>query len=330
MSDFRFIKWDELDAESRNELSTSPLLQKLNNHYLRNTCSQEYFIEYLGENHRNRSIILFQNETPILALTRLCRANEINFAGQPSEIITIADKALTRSATIALINYLKKEYAHGCVDGLLSDNSLIIKELVGNITAVHHHYHGFVDLDLSESEYRKHIRKSYKSLINWGEKNLEIRLVHDQEIDFNEFKAFQSLHFEASGRATRSEASWLKQYDMISEGHGFLLNAYFDGEIVSGCFIMKDNSKAFYGVAAGRRDLMADKLPINHFPLYVAINHCRQSGLKEFIFGNVDTDHLEDSKLNNINQFKRGFCTNLTISHSIRIQIGNSQNDSDK
>jgi len=210
------------------------------------------------------------------------------------------------------------------LDGLFDHNSIVIKELAGYITSLNYHYHGYIDLDLPEANYKNAIRKSYKSLINWGEKNFSIRLVDHRAKNLDEFKAFKSLHLEASRKVTRSDATWLKQFDMICAGYGFLVNAYFHGEIVSGCYIMNDDQVAFYGVAASRRDLMAENMPINHFPLYEAVRHSRNLGLKQFIFGNVNTDQTDNIKLRNINKFKRGFCTNLSIRHSINVRLGPS------
>ena len=324
MNGYRFLYWDKLDAESQNQLSCSPLLAQMNNHYLRNTHSQEYYNEYLGSAYRNRSILVFQQHTPIIALPRLCKDNEINFAGQPSEIISVVDKVTTRKATVALIHHLKKKSPNAGLNCLFDHNSVVIKELAGCITSLNNHYHGYIDLDLPEADYKRAIRKSYKSLINWGEKNFSIRLIDHQAKDFDEFKAFQLLHLNASGKVTRSEATWLKQFEMICAGYGFLVNAYYGDEIISGCYIMKDEQQAFYGVAASRRDLMHENMPLNHFPLYQAVRHCRNLGLKQFIFGNVDLDQNNNGKLENINRFKRGFCTNLSIRHSINVRFGPS------
>lgn len=322
MSRYSFIHWDELDVKSQIALSTSPLLKKMNNHYFRNVHSQSYYREYLGQNNCNRSIIMLHQETPILALTRLCEANEINFAGQPSEIISVVNRIETRIATVAMISYLKKISNSIGFSGVIDNNSVVIKELAGFITSTNHDYHGYVDLSLPEATYKKVIRKSYKSLLNWGEKNLSIQLVDQDAKDLSEFKAFQALHLRASGKITRSEATWSKQFEMIGAGFGFLVNAYYNDEIVGGCYIMNDQKQAFYGVAAGRRDLMAKNIPVNHFPLYHAVRHCQKQGLTKFNLGNISKDQTGNSKLNNINQFKRGFCTDISIRHSVNFRFG--------
>lgn len=321
MNAYNFIHWDDLDVESQLTLSTSPLLKKINNHYFRNVHSQSYYREYLGDDNRNRTIIVRRRETPILALTRLCKANEINFAGQPSEIISVVDKIESRMATVEMISHLKKMSKNVRLSGAINNNSIVIKELAAFITSINHSYHGYVDLRLPRESYKKVLRKSYKSLINWGEKNFSIRLADQNATDLSEFKAFQNLHLRASGKSTRSEATWSKQFDTISAGFGFLINAYYNDKIVGGCYIMNDQKQAFYAVAAGNRDLMGQNIPVNHFPLYHAIRHCQNLGLTKFNFGNVSTDQTDSKKLKNINQFKRGFCTDISIRHSINFSF---------
>lgn len=322
MNAYNFIHWDELDVESQRTLSTSPLLKKINNHYFRNVQSQSYYKEYLGDGNRNRTIIMCRQETPVLALTRLCKANEINFAGQPSEIISVVDKIEKRSAIIEMISHLKKMSNSFRISGTIKNHSIVVRELASFITSINHSYHGYVDLRLPRESYKKALRKSYKPLINWGEKNFSIRLVNRNATDLSEFKAFQNLHLRASGKSTRSEATWSKQFDAICAGFGFLVNAYYNEKIVGGCYIMNDQKQAFYAVAAGNRDLMGQNIPVNHFPLYHAIRHCQNLGLTKFNFGNVSTDQTDSKKLKNINQFKRGFCTDISIRPSINFSFG--------
>ena len=322
MNAYNFIQWDDLDVESKATLSTFPLLKKINNHYFRNIHSQSYYREYLGDENRNRTIIVRHHETPVLALTRLCKANEINFAGQPSEVISVVDNIESRIATIEMINHLKKISKNVRFSGSINNNSTVIKELAAFITSINHIYHGYVNLRFPEENYKKALRKSYKSLINWGEKNFSIRLVDQNAADLSEFKAFQNLHLRASGKITRSEATWSRQFDTINSGFGFLVNAYHNDKIAGGCYIMNDQKQAFYAVAAGDRDLMDKNIPVNHFPLYHAIRHCQNLGLEKFNFGNVNIDQHNNKKLNSINQFKRGFCTDISIRNSINFSFG--------
>ena len=80
------------------------------------------------------------------------------------------------------------------------------------------------------------------------------------------FLKFKELHFNASGRKTRSDLSWLYQFDIIKSGYGFLIAAHYNHDLVSGCFVMP--FKKYYSVAASNRNLMSEGLPLNHYTLW--------------------------------------------------------------
>ena len=62
-----------------------------------------------------------------------------------------------------------------------------------------------IDLEKSERDLKKDVRKSYSSLINWGLKELSIT-VHGKSnnITWDEMELFRQLHTKVSGRHTRT------------------------------------------------------------------------------------------------------------------------------
>ena len=44
---------------------------------------------------------------------------------------------------------------------------------------------------------------------------------------------------------TRSDLSWLYQFDIIKSGYGFLIAAHYNHDLVSGCFVMHDQKQLF-------------------------------------------------------------------------------------
>ena len=75
-------------------------------------------------------------------------------------------------------------------------------------------------------KYKTSIRKSYKSLVNWGMKNLEIKIMNSGSLNRENFLDFKKLHLQASGRQTRSDESWDRQYDAIQNNHAFAIFGY--------------------------------------------------------------------------------------------------------
>ena len=55
-------------------------------------------------------------------------------------------------------------------------------------------FNGCVDLTQDESEIKKTLRKSYKSLINWGRKNMSLKMIDSNHLDEKTFREFQQFH----------------------------------------------------------------------------------------------------------------------------------------
>ena len=172
------------------------------------------------------------------------------------------------------------------------------------------------------------LRKSYKSIINWGRNSLSFKLVDINNPDEAIFKSFKELHLLSSGRKTRSDQTWDIQFQMIKSGWGYLASCYMNNQMVSGCIIMNDSNLAYYAVAASNREMMANKLPLNHFPLFQSILIAKEKGCKKFIMGKINTDfsdfdNLKNTKDDNISKFKLGFSSHIDIFKTTTFRFGN-------
>ncbi len=315
MSDFHLKTVDTMSAEERARCISSKLWRQYRNHYLRNIYSEEYYGNYLGDGICERSYVLFHKYKPVMMLPSLSAEGQINYAGEPSLVLSILDGDAHRQAISSFFEQLKKSCSTGSIKALLSHDAAVIKECFANITAIDNVQTGIVDLSLSEEVLHQTIRKSYKSLVNWGRKSLEIKLINADNIDPHVFKEFKDLHFDASGRKTRSDLSWNHQYGIIQNGFGYLTAGYHDGRMVSGCYIMHDDNTALYGVAASDRNLMSENKPLTHFPLFQSILTAKKKGCYTFNLG--DVANSAEPKANNIAKFKRGFATNVEITPNI-------------
>ena len=174
----------------------------------------------------------------------------------------------------------------------------------------HCDHRGFLDLEPSEELVYAQVRKSYKSLINWGRKNLQLQLFDKNNITVEEIDAFRGFHIEVAGRETRGRASWLEQMECIRAGRGYMLFALLEGKLVSAIMILHGTQEACYGVAVNRRDLMEQELPIGHWPLYHCILRAKQIGMRRFNIGLLAMSSGEN-KVANIARFKKGFCDSI-------------------
>lgn len=165
-------------------------------------------------------------------------------------------------------------------------------------------------LSFSESILHKNIRKSYKSLINWGRKNLEISYVNEDLPSFENFKQLQEFHFKIAGKKTRSDETWKIQYDLISKGFGELVLAKFNNELVGGSLFIDCGNTSIYFTGVYERSLF--QFGLSHYLLYHGI--CRsyeRKNTQRFSLGYFDTN-IKDQKWYDIQFFKKGFTKNLT------------------
>lgn len=324
MSEYKLLHYDALDETQQAVINASNLGAKVNQHYLMNATSVDYYLEYLGNDYTNRSPILYKNNEPVLMLPSLCKEHELNFADGPSQIISTLDGDEYEKGIRIMVDALKKKAGQsGDIKVKIRFNSTILKETLSAVESITPSLQGYVNCDLLEDNIKKFLRKSYKSLVNWGQKNLLIKVLDTETADSDVFLKFKDLHVNASGRKTRSDKTWDHQLEMIKRGHGYLIAAFYNDRLVSGCFIMYDQHTALYGVAASNRQLMSDGLPLNHFTLWMSIMTAKQKGCRKFILGDVSNNPSLDKKSNNIALFKLGFATDIQVDTILNIKITN-------
>jgi hypothetical protein len=140
-----------------------------------------------------------------------------------------------------------------------------------------------LDLTVPEEELWRKIRKSYRSLVSWGKRTLDMEIVDNSSAIHSAIECFRVLHKEASGRETRSQASWQRQADMVQAGEAFLVLARLKGRLVSAGFFIHTRSSCLYGSSASIRELF-DK-PLSHATVWTAILHARVLGCRSFEMG---------------------------------------------
>jgi hypothetical protein len=163
--------------------------------------------------------------------------------------------------------------------------------------------------NFSEDLYHRSIRRCYKSFINWGKKELKFIYINKDNLDFENFKNFQDFHYKISGRKTRSDETWLIQYEMIKEGFGELILARYNDNLVAGSLFADYGDISAYFTGVYERDLF--DFGVSHSLLYQGICRSHERGnTSKFSLGYFDTD-IKDPKWYNIQFFKKGFCEKL-------------------
>jgi len=192
-------------------------------------------------------------------------------------------------------------------------------------------------IDLSETEEQLHqkLRKSFKSLVNWGNNNLAIKIFDENTITPSDIEKFRLLHLKVAGRQTRSQESWDVQYDMVVNKEAFLMLGDLNNELATGVFMYISKRLCYYGTSVSRRELF-DK-PMSHGLLWKSIVYAKNKGCKYFelgeqvyprqankvsygVYEDVSRIYAPDEKALNIATFKRGFGGNTVVRLDIRWQ----------
>ena len=160
-----------------------------------------------------------------------------------------------------------------------------------------------IDLSKTEKELHADVRKSYKSLINWG---LDENKAHLTYLNTNpprgayqHWANFRKLHIEVAGRTTRSKRTWNIQCCQIEQEEAFAILMYIDKQIVSGGFFIYNNHTCYYGVGASLEGANS------HALIWEAMLHAKELGCRYMELG--EQVFCGDEKLVNISKFKAGF-----------------------
>ena len=167
-----------------------------------------------------------------------------------------------------------------------------------------------VDLEAPLEAINSNIRKSYRSLINWGKRSISLTYVNRDNPDFNMFNLYQELHQRIAGRITRPQTSWDIMFETIAGGGGELsLGRDASDGLISATLVIDGGDVSQY--SSGVYDRKHFDKPIGHWPLYDAILRARSRGMSLFELGEVPAAGTASDKEVSIGHFKRGFAGRL-------------------
>ncbi len=171
----------------------------------------------------------------------------------------------------------------------------------------------FVDLSMSLEDIKANLRKSYKPLLSAGDRLWQSSIF--EKIDHNVFDEYRHLHYQVSGRVTRSLETWDLVEKAINDGDAFLVVLRDDkGVMVGGSLFYISRTEGVYGVGVYDRSLF-DK-PLGHIVQLKAIEHMKTLGLQWYKIGERfypgDGCNPTEKELS-IAHFKEGFATHMFL-----------------
>lgn len=183
-----------------------------------------------------------------------------------------------------------------------------------------------IDLKDDTSLLKSNIRKSYRSLINWGMRELQPIVAGADRLTWEMMDAFRQLHIHEAGRETRSVSSWKRQFEMVKADDAFVVFGHLNDALVSAGFFDCSKTNCYYGISASRRDLF-DK-PLFHSLLWTAVLHAKKIGCRWFevgdqVFPEHPTEPFPTAKEQNISGFKSGFGGETRMFLDLRLDRSN-------
>jgi FemAB family protein len=297
----------------------------------------EYMKAYFGDSEfSDLSFIVEDNSCPVAAVVAALRTfpsgeTEISSFGRPVLYIENSKcdcgtlrraRKLSRREMERLLSLHQSSdviYCDFLNHNQLSPISLLLLDKGATATP---YFTQVMDLSKSEVELREQVRKSYKSLVNWGDRNLQMCVVDAQSVTGSHIEDFRRLHIQAANRETRSAQTWEIQHKQILANEAFLILSYTNQELVTAAFFIYNHRCCLYGVSASNRNLF-DK-PMSHSMLWAAILHAKKLGCQSFEMGEQlypkQSNPVPTSKELGISRFKRGFGGATTVRLNLQIK----------
>jgi hypothetical protein len=301
-----FLK--DLNPDELTNFHASDLFKNISSEYSHINSYLIYNKEYFGPDYKDFSLIVYENQCFFICFYSFSNGNKLTFFNNPIRVYDLdkTNKKITYAYQTLFTKLKELKDAFQITKMAFYHNSFLLSEYFDVIDFHEIELIPYIDLTQSFEEIRMNVRKSYKSLINWGIKNLSIIMIDQKNPDKDKFDSFKNFHIKVAGRQTRSDLTWELQYTAILQNEAFLVLGYLDNKLVSGSYILYGREQAYYGVAVHDRQLMAKNLSIGHAVLINAIEKAKELGLKEFCFGDVNIKGI-DKKVDNIAKYKRGF-----------------------
>ena len=279
----------------------------------------EYYKEYFGASWKDVSLVAYDDKCFAIVVYMFLGNGELSFFGAPMSVysdpaVPVKDQNYAFQELFVKIEQLGAQRIK-----FFEHPAFLMKYYEHEGFTGHTLFETNIDLSRSEEDIFMSVRKSYKSLINWGKKNLEIKIYDASNMQDSVMEDFENFHIAVAHRRTRSHQSWMLQSKAVKEGMGYVVMGYLNGELVTATLILNGLTECYYGVCVNNRDLMAQKLPIGHYGLYLSIMLAREKGLKVFHFGDV-TDN-PDPKVNAIVKYKRGFNNELVSRNYYEVNL---------
>ena len=291
--------------------------EKSNYSKLINKYNQEYF----PDEYENTSLVLWDNQEPLLFIPSYSINKVFSFFGSPVEIFESNSELNLAESYKFFLKYLTEFFKREKYEYFLfNSNSYFLNDFYSKIIEFNTSYIGVIDLMNEVSFIKSSFRKSYKSLINWGERELTTKIINNENYTNSHIEEFRDFHITVSGKETRSKETWDLQGEIIKNKKGFIVRSEFEGKLAAISFYQYGSSSILYGVGVYDRELMEKNHPMAHSSLFSAIKEAKKIGLKEMVLGDVNSSN-PNYKEAQIAKFKKGFANQCLAVGNYKVKL---------
>ena len=137
-----------------------------------------------------------------------------------------------------------------------------------------------INLALSERSLLRLVSKTYRSLINWGQQNLEFSIIVGSTDGAEEISLAELFNSGNQPLASIGSDFWSACQDILKEGNGFLVQARHNETLVANAMFVYNDMTCHY--VAGEVLSNAPSRPILQSVIWEAIMHSKKLGCAQF------------------------------------------------
>lgn len=290
----------------------------INSHPFTGEFGKRYYPAVFGSQATDASFAVVDGVEPLLFVPCSVGPTGLNYYGMPIKLFERAGApkdVIARAVQLAFDEFDSVISRNNLLCASIADTecgielSAIGKQCLNRKATATLCLSGFCELE-DPDQLRRSLRKSYRSLVNWGRANLAIEYVNCDHPDRELFNRYQSFHRNIAGRSTRSQKSWDVMFERLVAGGGeLILGSLSDGELAAGTMIVDGTEVSNY--ASGVYDRAKFDKPLAHWPLWLAMTRSRERGMRQFDLGDLPISGVSQKELD-IGYFKRGFASKIS------------------
>jgi hypothetical protein len=309
MAKYNFFFLNELGQKELNNFYSSSFLKDSLIDPLYSKLSQEFYSSYNGSSWEDVSVAASYEGSIIGYIIAKVNNGQASYFNFPIYIHIDENLPDTTEVYKSLFSFFLDNLTLLHISNILVDSHFFKYSSQFHLNTSKELQIAYINLQDPLDLIKRNIRKSYKSFINWGEKNFNFITIDKKNLDRDLFKRFMLFHHHVSGRITRSEETWNIQYKMIKASEAFAVIAFFEDKMIGGLLIIHSDYEAYYAVGVYDRDLMQSGIPVAHSMLFKAISIAKKLNVQSFILGDVSFSN--STKEQNIAKFKLGFAKGI-------------------